>query len=218
MSKNFISLDNLKAVELTDRDKLKISAAFQQLYWETGESPSIERVSEFLNWIYPVVEVRNYIESQDFQEKIERLGIKTDAPTKEALSPEQLLIANMELNLYDKRSIRQKLEELKIPTSRYDAWKRDPAYQAYYTKRAEILFKDIESEALKQLAKAVSSGDQRAVQLALEMKNRYSRNVNVNINVEHVLIKVVEIVALHIKDPETLEAIASEIEKLSLAS
>lgn len=209
-----------KLPELTTRDALKISAAVQQLFWSEGSIPSVEKVTETLNGAYPIELVQDYFCSEDFQEKLERLGLKEDS-VKGLLTPEQLLVANAELNFLDRRSIRQKLDEinkatgLDIKTSRYQAWTRDPVYREYVASRVEDLFKNIDVEAYKALMKAIQGGDLKAVEMLFTMKGKYSKTVNINMNVEQVLFKVVEIVAKHVEDPQILEAIAQEIETVT---
>lgn len=211
-----------KLPELTTRDELKISAAIQQLFWSEGSIPSVEKVTETLNGAYPVELVQDYFSSQDFQDKLERLGLKEDSVSG-LLTPEQLLVANAELNFLDRRSIRQKLDEinkatgLDIKTSRYQAWTRDPVYRNYVASRVEDLFKNVDVEAYKTLIKAVQGGDLKAVEMLFTMKGKYSKTINVNLNVEQVLVKVIEIVARHVDDPEVLENIAGEIEVLTSA-
>lgn len=211
-----------KLPELSSRDSLKISAAIQQLFWTEGSLPSIQKVAESLNGAYPVEAVEEFFNSQDFQSKLERLGIKEDS-ARGLLTPEQLLVANAELNFLDRRSIRTKLDEinkatgLEITTSRYQAWTRDPAYRNYVASRVEDLFKNVDVDAYKALIKAIQGGDLKAVEMLFTMKGKYSKTININLNVEQILVRVVEIIARHVEDQEVLEAIAGEIEILTNA-
>ncbi len=61
------------------------------------------------------------------------------------------------------------------------------------------------------LVKAVESGDLTAIKFQMELTGRYNPRIDVNVNVEGLLARVVDIVARHVT-PEVMEAIANELE------
>lgn len=209
-----ISLEKLKTKKLSERELLQVGAAYQQLYWQEGKHPSTQEIYDFVHGVYSFAAIEDYIESTEFQEKLIRLGIKSEIQIPGALTPEQIVCANMELSMVDKRSIRQKLESINVTVQQFEAWKRQPAYQEYVATRSKELYDSLESEAYKTLAKLVSSGDLAAAKLILEMKGKYAKNINMNVNVESVVVKIIEIIMTHVDDPQIIEAIARDIEKL----
>lgn len=222
MSRNTIILDRTKVLELQDRDRLQIGAAYQQLYWRDGTLPTTEMVFEFLGKIYPLDKIQEFAASDDFQEKLQNLGLKTDTPVVgSVLTPEQILVANLELSLFDKRSIRTKLEEIRkaginITLVQFESWRRDPAYQEYLTQRSKALFENIESEAIRKLYENVSNNDMKAIQMALEMTGKYQKVVGLNINLEALSAKLIEIIVRHVDDPEIIDAISEELGELEI--
>lgn len=222
MSKNITIVDPLRILELSDRELLQIGATYQQLYWETGKIPSVDSVYEALNRALPKNKILEYAESEAFQEKLENLGLKTDTPVVGyILTPEQILCANLELTLFDKRSMRTKVDEIKtvipgLTLAKFEAWRRDPAYQDYLAKRSKALFENIESLALQKLYENVQAGDQKAITMALEMSGKYQKTVGLNINLESLSAKLIEIIVRHVDDPEIIDAISVELEELEI--
>lgn len=225
--KTTITLDTLH--DLSDDNKLQIGATYQQMFWESnGLLPTIEQVLEKLQGIYPEDQVRDYVASEQFQTKLKMLGMKVESPVLGLLSPEQIMVANMEMSLLDRRSIRLKLDEFNkamkkldpdfrnITITQYEGWRKDPAYQEYISKRSKLQYESLETEAYNQLAKMIANGDQGAMKLLFELKGRLNKTLNINMNVEGTLVRVVEIITRHVKDPQILEAISTDIEALEL--
>jgi len=132
------------------------------------------------------------------------------------LTPIQLMLANMLLNTHDTRSVREKLRELQITSQQYHAWLRAPAFQQHLAKRGEEMFKSIDWEAYEALAGAVRSQDVSALKLFFEMRGIYTPKQVQEINVDVVLVRVVEIIARHVHDPATLQAIADDLDMLEV--
>lgn len=216
----------IQATELTDRDKLQVGAAYQQLFWQNnGVNPTLDSINEFLSGVFPPKLVEDYINSEEFQAKLEKQGLKTDSPVLGLLTPEQVMIANMELSLLDRRSIRQKLDDYNknmktlggetISLQKVEGWKRDPAYQQYMAIRAKDQFEELETMATQNLARLIANGDLQATKLLFELKGRLNKSMTLNVNVEGVMVRIVEIIGRHVEDPKILDAIATEIEELN---
>jgi hypothetical protein len=108
----------------------------------------------------------------------------------------------------------RKLKVLNISTQQYTAWMNDPSFQNYLRKRAESTFKSLDPIAYKTLQEMVEGKDFNALKLFFEMRGIYNPRVDVTINVENVLQKVIEVVSKHV-DPITMAAIADELEGLT---
>lgn len=134
------------------------------------------------------------------------------------LTEQQLTVANVMLDVLDKRSRLKKLTELGISTSEYNSWLRDPTYRQYCLERAEELLESNQHVAHMSLIDRVSQGDLGAIKYFNSMTGRYRERVSagVEVNVTNVtgsdmLIKVVEVIQKHVKDPEILSAIGEDI-------
>jgi hypothetical protein len=188
----------------------------EQVYLLRGEIPTDASISDVLGVAESTV--KKWWQNESFQTVLrnkaipieEKLGLKK----REILSPEQLAVANMVLNLQDKRSLREKLETASVSPQKYQAWRRDPIFMGYIKQRAEAMFTDGYDIAYMNVLKNMEGGDLNASKFFFEMTGVYNPKVTVDLNVDSVMVRVIEIIQRHVKDPDTIEAIAWEIEEL----
>lgn len=202
--------------------KLEVSilSYTEQVFWETGSLPTPEAVANELPC--RVVSVREAFKNEAFQLQLASRGIDPSnlvVPGKaltlsKALSPQQIVCANVMLNLHDKRSQREKLAFLNISSQQFHAWLRNPTFQQYMNKRAEQLLSSSDWQAYRSLISNVTAGDYKSLELFFRMRGIYTPNVTVNFNIEVILQKTVEVIARYVKDPATIQAIAAELENI----
>lgn len=196
------------------QDQKRMLNYCEQCFWQHGTIPTSERISETLG--ININAVRRNWDSVLFRTELASRGIDLDPDrSKGILSGQQLLLANMLLNSHDKRSTRQKLKDANITETQYNAWLRDPGFSKYLRDRAETIFQATDADAYMALADVVKGGDVPAIKLFFEMRGIYNPKIDVNVNIEAVLVRVVEIVAKHVKEPAVLEAIAVELEMIA---
>jgi hypothetical protein len=209
--------EKIELPKLTDAE-IRVLSYVEQLFWETGRIPSQAAVVEGLDPLSSL-KTKNLVkrawEKERFQKALEERGLEYKIDEK-VLSPKQIVLVNMLLNVGDKKSLRQKLELLKVTMIQYNAWLRDPAFHQYLTMRTEQLFDHSDHEAYKSLIEQVMNGDVTAMKLFFEMRGIYNPKVTVDVNIETVVYRLVEVVGRHVKDPQILQAIASEVEELGL--
>lgn len=192
----------------------------EQMYWETGEIPTDERIAEIVK--VEVSTVNNWWKEADFRNALASRGIVFDGlKDTGALTMPQLLFANMLLNGIDKRSMREKLKDpslaaFNITPQQVSGWMRSPAFQTHLKRRAAALYGQVEPIAYAKFVQAIEAGDQSAIKLFFEIKGIYNPRVQVDLNITGVLVKVIEIVSRHVGDPDTLQAIADDIDLLEL--
>lgn len=127
------------------------------------------------------------------------------------LTEEQLVAANVMLDLTDNRSRKKKLMDLGIPTQRWEGWLRDPVFQSYIRTRSENLLGDNIHESHLALIDRVKSGDINAIKYFNEITGRYVPNANDKADVNAVLMMVLEVIQRHVKDPTALSNIGDEL-------
>jgi len=192
----------------------------EQVFWETGLCSTPERVAEELH-LNPAT-VRKAYTNETFKTQLAARGIDPEGlivPGKliqesKALSAKQIVCANMMLNLHDKRSEREKLALIGVSSQQYHAWLRQPAFIEFLRKRGEALFSSSDFLAYKSLVQNVKAGDNKSLELFFRMRGIYRPEINVNINIEAVLTRVVEVISAHVKDPHIINAIATELENI----
>lgn len=127
------------------------------------------------------------------------------------LTEEQLVAANVMLDLTDNRSRKKKLMDLGIPTQKWEGWLRDPVFQSYIRTRSENLLGDNIHESHLALIDRVKSGDINAIKYFNEITGRYVPNATDKADVNAVLMMVLEVIQRHVKDPVALGAIGDEL-------
>lgn len=134
------------------------------------------------------------------------------------LLPEQLAVANALLDFSDTRPHKTKLKELNVTHARYQGWLKQDRFQRYMRQRAEaLLSNETMHEAHTSLLRNVQRGDLNSIKLYYEMTGRWSSKTVGDLNVEFILIKVVEAVQKHVKDPVVIQQIAAELQGLVTA-
>ncbi len=202
--------------KLVDRE-VKIISFIEQTFWETGFIPSNEVVAEHTGYALSTVE--SCYRKRLFRQALAARGIDLEpGKSTKALTPQQIMLANVLLNIADKRSTREKLASLEVSSQQLNVWLRQPAFSDYLRKRAEEHFKASDYKAYLSLINAVEAGDQNATKFFFEMRGIYRPSVDVHVNVEAVVMRVVEVVAKHVRDPAILASIATELKELEAVS
>lgn len=186
----------------------------EEHFWRTGEFPSAEVIHAKCS--LPVVYTNLVYQDKQLLLCLEKRSLPVDRlerPTGN-LSAEQLLVANMVLNVEDVSSLRQKLKAAGVSMQKYNTWMNDPVFSGYLRKRSEEIFASTDYSAYMALAKAVEDGDMQAIKLFFEMRGIYNPRLQLDININAVMVQVVEIITKHVKDPQTIIEIASELEGL----
>lgn len=191
---------------------IRILSYMEQVFWETGFVPTNEKIAEDLK--IPLNKLVRSYDNPDFKQAAAARGLDLEPDkSSKALEPRQVLLANMMMNILDKQTLREKLKQIGVSPQTYQAWRRQPAFQNYLKKRAEQIFNDSDTEAYLGLAKAVQSGDLNAIKFHMEVRGVYNPRVQVDINIEQVLVRVVDIVAKFV-EPSVLEQIGNELDSV----
>lgn len=189
---------------LTSTDKSLLSF-FEQSWLLHGSLPTREQVVKagYGGAIYDKA-----LKNQTFKDALGRRGISLGSSA--ILTPEQLTVANVMLDLRDNRSQRKKLSECGVTTAKWEGWLRDPAFQQYLRSRAEAMLGDNLHESHLALLDRVRSGDIGAIKYFNEITGRYVPSGNEKVDVNGVLMKVLEIIQRHVTEPSQLDAIARD--------
>lgn len=201
-------------MSLTDNE-VKIVTYIDQRFWETGGLVTDDKIMEDLKLSKQVV--TNAWKKAEVRQALIARGVDlTPESSRELLTPTQVIVANLVMNVNDKRSVREKLAMVAVSTQQYQAWLRQPAFSGYLRKRAESAFASTDHVAYQSLISLVEEGDRDSLKLFFEMRGIYNPKLQVDVNIEMVVVRLVEIVAKHVTDPAVLEAIAMELETVDL--
>lgn len=196
-------------------EMVDVIAAVDQLFWQHGALPTNAKVAEVTGVRESTI--KKYWEKEEFRNALLARGLDLNPQRSNGLlTLEQLNCANILLNSHDTRSVREKLKEIGVSSQKYHSWLRTSAFRDYLAMRGEQLFKSVDHEAYEALIGAVRGGDTRALQLFFEMRGIYNPKMQVDINVNVLLVSVVEVISRHIRDPQVLQAIATDLEALEV--
>lgn len=192
---------------------VKVICYIEQAFWTHGAVPTQENIVERLGINKQTL--KKYFEDDTFRSALRTRGVDLSPDASNGLlNVFQLTLANSLLNLHDKRSVREKLQEVNVTSQQYNAWLKDPAFSDYMRRRAEDLFQGKDHEVYAALLQNATSGNDKAIQLFFEMRGIYNPKLQVEVNLEQILQKVIEIIARHVQDPATLAAIADDMDTL----
>lgn len=209
-------MSEASAVEFSN-EAIDFICAVEQAFWLHGQLPTNEKVNELTGITLKTIE--GYWKNQGVRDALMKRGVDLDTSRSKALlNIQQLTLANMLLNFADNRSLREKLNQVGVSSQQYHAWLRQEAFRDYLARRAEDLFKSSDHEAYMSLMGAVRDGDMKGLQLFFEMRGIYNPKQTVEIHIESVMVRVIEVISKHIKDPEVLNAIADDLEIIEIGS
>lgn len=190
-------------------EQVQLVAFKEQRFWESGSSPSDEIVALALS--FPLEKVRK-LQDETVRRILLDRGIESGFDVEKVFLPIQIAAVNMMCNAYDKRSMRQKADELGIKIQTWNAWMRQPSFRKYVSVRTEELLKGLDVVADVSLAQLVEERDLSAIKFYKELQGIYNPRIQVDFNLDSVLARVVDIITRHVKDPIALNAIADEIQ------
>lgn len=113
-------------------------------------------------------------------------------------------------NVHDTRPNNIKLAAIGVTPEMYNGWMKDPEFFKELQRRVEDILDHIFPDAQAALAKQVKNGNMQALKFYYEITGRASSPETVNIKL--MMVRVIEAVQKHVKDPAVLAAIASEIQ------
>lgn len=142
-----------------------------------------------------------------------------------ALTPEQLMVANAMLDLVDTRSQKKKLQDMGVTTAKYQRWLKLPAFQKYLRHRAETMLGENQHEAHMALLDKIRSGDLKAISYYNEMTGYYvpasartaTSSTNTQVDVQNLIIRILEIIEDEVTDVKAKVNIADRLKGLAVA-
>lgn len=223
---------------LTDEQK-QLLAFFEQNWYLHATIPTAEKA---LTHGFSEATFKSALKSKDFLEALTRRGIQLDdgvngngngqpslaqsgsgtydgaLKPRGLLTPEQLTAVNVILDFRDTRSQKKKLQELQISSAKWNGWLRQPVFQDYITRVSEHILADNLHESHLALMDRVRSGDIGAIKYFNEMTGRYTQAKNDKVDVASVLMRVLEIIQVHVHDPIILTNISRDFLVLAEAN
>lgn len=134
------------------------------------------------------------------------------------LTPRQLAAAAVMMNISDRRSDEKKLRDIGVSTEEWTNWLQNITFSEYLRDRSEVLVNNSIHDAHIGLLRGVKQGNTASIQLYYKLTGRYDPDAESNVNVRLVIGRVLEAIQKHIRDPQTLNALAVEMSQIAIES
>jgi len=146
--------------------------------------------------------------SKFYLQCLDRRGISR--PGTSGLDARQLAAIAIITNFSDVRNSNYRLEEAGITPEELQGWYSSKEFTNELSRRAEGAFANFAPSATTQLGRQIERGNLNAIKFYYEITGRASSPEAVN--VKRAMQVLIEAVQKHVKDPEVLAAIASEVQ------
>lgn len=204
------------ALTYTERELID----FYELQWHLRHHvPTVDEVVQYLNNKHvkegknskvTATSVNYYLQRKLVIKGLDDRGIPWRQHSQNELTSTQVAAAVTVMNFADTRSNDDKLDQLGITTSQYFAWLNDPTFKNFVESLADQNLKNIRPAAITEFTKLVNKGDWQAIKYYLEVTGTVNSNEAPK---SEVLLKMlVEIIQKHVKDPEVMLAIATDMQ------
>lgn len=130
------------------------------------------------------------------------------------LTHEQDMFLQVLMDHTDGLTLQKKLKKAGISNAKYQSFLRNPAFKRQVDNLGESLIAN-KHEALMAIAAKVGQGDLKAAQLQLEINERYNPRKEQTFDAYVIMQSMFEIMSRHIRDPDTLKAIAADMRSLA---
>lgn len=141
---------------------------------------------------------------------LECLKTRGIAHKRKYFTEKQVAAISLITNIYDPRPNAAKLAAIGVTPEEYNGWMSNPDFKQELTNRADEILDNVYPDAQAALAKRVKQGDVPALKFYYEITGRAASPETVNLKMT--VVRLIEAVQKHVKDPELLAAIASEIQ------
>lgn len=201
-----------------DQNEYRILTYCEQFFLQYGRLPN---TGDIVEAGYSKQAFHVCLKLPQFQLGLEQRGIvpyallNSNGKIPEGLTSEQLVAANTMLDLIDNRSQKKKLQDLEITSQTWNAWLRNPRFNAYLRARSEALLKDSIHDSHLALVDRVKSGDINAIKYMNEITGRFVPAQTKGVDLHEVLFKVLEIIQQCVTDPNVQALIAGKLMEIA---
>ncbi len=119
------------------------------------------------------------------------------------------------VNFNDKRTRNTKLKDLGISVSTWNGWLKDETFRNFYFSQATKQFGDALPIAQESLIRAMENGKVEGIKYYMELMGKGpTSGESAGHNVRMVIQRLVEVLQLHIQDPDVLGAIGLDFDRV----
>ncbi len=182
--------------------------AFDTAYRVNGVVPTVDDIH--LLWpALPKKTISGLLLTAEFREAVEHRGVVWDPES--GLTMEQQTSLLKLSNPFDKRSLAVKLKELGVPMPKFQGWLKQPLFFEIYNKYSQNAYREALPALRNRLISNAESGDHKAIELVFAITNEWNPAQQSLEDARVIIMKIVEAITTHVKDPEVRKAILTDI-------
>ena len=191
------------------RDLINTAYTFYNTYGDIPTVADLERRTPYTREV-----VVDHTDNPSFWQAMESRGI----PWKRAshMTSRQMLLLTILTNPADRRDLEKKLKAAKVSYNEFRSWMQQPLFKATLDDFAARMLKDNMAAVDTALMSQALKGNLPAIQYYHQITGRFDPTRQSNMEVSSVLNRVVEIIAMHVKDPDALGKIGDSIQTLAV--
>jgi len=182
----------------------------------SGAAPTLKHVMLYLGDRYPEARVATIMGTKAYREACEARGIAMSK--RPGLTQRQDLALSIILDPSAGKGLSQRLRRAGVKPAEYEAWKKNPVFAAHLDAIGNSVLKNAETDMMVTLKGLAVDGDLGALKFAFEVTGRHDPNQQQVMNAQDLMVQFISIIQRHVKDPDTLQAIASDFTMLASAS
>lgn len=192
----------------TDLAFRNVVMAFDTAYRVNGKVPSVDEIHMLWPRI-PKATISGILLTDEFKKALEHRGVVWDP--ENGLTMEQQTTLLKLSNPFDKRSLAVKLKELGVAMPKFQGWLKQPLFFEIYNKYSQNAYKEALPALRNRLISNAEGGDHKAIELVFAITNEWNPAQQSLEDARVVIMKIVEAITTHVKDPETRKAILTDI-------
>jgi hypothetical protein len=181
---------------------------FESFWHRMGRYPQPDEIMGHFKFTLEQVELLNL--SPYWEKCLNERGIRL--PQQTTLSATQIAAISLLTNFSDRRSIPAKLAAIGVTEEQINGWYKDREFKEELAVRTDAVLDNSFPEAQASLIRQIQKGNFSAIKFYYEITGRAvaPEQLKIKQTMQH----LIEAVQKHVKDPEVLEAIATEVRSL----
>lgn len=192
----------------TDLAFRNVVMAFDTAYRVNGVIPTLDDVSTLWPSI-PKPTISKMMLTKEFKDALAYRGVEWDPES--GLTMEQQTTLLKLSDPFDKRALSTKLKELGVPMPRYQAWLKQPLFFEIYNKYSQNNYREALPALRNRLISNAEAGDHKAIELVFAITNEWNPAQQSLEDARVIIMKIVEAITTHVKDPDVRKAILTDI-------
>lgn len=181
---------------------------FESFWHRMGRYPANDEIMGHFKFTLEQVELLNL--SPYWEKCLHERGIRL--PSQTNLTSTQVAAISLITNFSDRRSIPAKLAAIGVTEEQINGWYKDKEFQEELRIRTDAQLDNSFPEAQASLIRQIQKGNFQAIKFYYEITGRAVAPEQMQ--VKQAMQHLIEAVQKHVKDPETLQAIATEVRAL----